>query len=109
MNDKFAGCVVALVTFVVISTMLLLGGVIISRSIADWRHAGALVQVAEQETEQTRIEWGARTEIARIQADADKKTSWAFVAFYIVRYGLWVASGLWVVAGALLLKGWAKR
>jgi hypothetical protein len=82
-----------------------MGGAAVSRSIADWRHAGAIVQVAEQETEQTQIEWAARTEIARIEADADKKTSWAFVAFYLVRYGAWVASGLMVLAVGLWVWG----
>jgi phosphosulfolactate phosphohydrolase-like enzyme len=109
MKDTFEGCVVALMGAVVVGAFLLMGGAAVSRSIADWRHAGAIVQVAEQETEQTQIEWAARTEIARIEADATKKTSFAFVAFYLVRYGVWVASALWVVAGALWLWGRGQR
>lgn len=105
MRDTFEGCVVALMGLAFVAVLLLTGGAVISRSVADWRHAGAMVQVAEQETEQTRIEWTARTEIARIEADATKKTSFAFVAFYLVRYGVWVASGLCVMGGALWLWG----
>jgi hypothetical protein len=96
---------VALMGLAFVAVLLLTGGAVISRSVADWRHAGAMVQVAEQETEQTRIEWTARTEIARIEADATKKTSFAFVAFYLVRYGVWVASGLMVLAVGLWVWG----
>jgi hypothetical protein len=109
MRDTFEGCVVTLLGAVVVGAFLLMGGAAVSRSIADWRHAGAIVQVAEQETEQARIEWAARTEIARIEADADKKTSFAFVAFYLVRYGVWVASGLCVAGGALWAWGKGRR
>ncbi len=105
MRDTFEGCVVALMGLAFVAVLLLTGGAVISRSVADWRHAGAMVQVAEQETEQTRIEWTARTEIARIEADATKKTSFAFVAFYLVRYGVWVASGLMVLAVGLWVWG----
>jgi hypothetical protein len=104
-RDTFEGCVVALMGLAFVAVLLLTGGAVISRSVADWRHAGAMVQVAEQETEQTRIEWTARTEIARIEADATKKTSFAFVAFYLVRYGVWVASGLMVLAVGLWVWG----
>jgi hypothetical protein len=109
MRDTFEGCAVALLAVVVVGTLVFMGGAGVSRSIADWRHAGAIVQVAEQETEQTRIEWAARTEIARIEADATKKTSWAFAAFYLVRYGVWVASGLCVAGGALWAWGKVRR
>ena len=105
MRDTFEGCVVALMGLAFVAVLLLTGGAVISRSVADWRHAGAMVQVAEQETEQTRIEWTARTEIARIEADATKKTSFAFVLFYLVRYGVWVASGLMVLAVGLWVWG----
>jgi hypothetical protein len=88
-----------------VALLFVMSGAAISRSVADWRHAGAIVQVAEQETEQTRIEWAARTEIARIEADADKKTSFAFVVFYLVRYGVWVAFGLMVLAVGLWVWG----
>ena len=103
------GCAEWVVAFVVgtcmVALLSLMSGAILSRSFADWRHAGAMVQVAEQETEQTRIEWTARTEIARIEADATKKTSFAFVLFYLVRYGVWVASGLMVLAVGLWVWG----
>lgn len=105
MRDTFEDCVVALMAVVVFGTLIFMGDAAISRSLADWRHAGAMVEVAEQETEQTRIEWTARTEIARIEADADKKTSFAFVLFYLVRYGVWVASGLMGLAGGLWVWG----
>lgn len=103
------GCAEWVVAFVVgtamVALLFLMSGAVVGRSLADWRHAGAMVEVAEQETEQTRIEWAARTEIARIEADATKKTSFAFVLFYLVRYGVWVASGLMVLAVGLWVWG----
>lgn len=96
-------------TVLLLACLSFLGAAAVIDSLADWRHAGAIVQVAEQETEQTRIEWNARTEIATIQADATKKTSFAFVAFYLVRYGVWVASGLCATAGLLWVAGRGQR
>lgn len=51
---------------------------------------------AQQETEQTRIEWDAKVEIEEIRADADKKTSFNFVLFWLVRLAAW-AIGLLVL------------
>jgi len=68
------------------------------------------VQIAEtQTTERTkinadamvetyRIQYGAQVDIAGIQADATKKTSFAFSAFYLVRALIWLvglAVALW--------------
>ena len=47
-------------------------------------------------TERTRIEWDGRVKIASIQADATKKTSFAFVL-------LWVARALFAVAGIVII------
>lgn len=52
---------------------------------------------AQQETEQTRIEWDAKVEIEEIRADADKKTSFNYVIFYVIRLAAWVL-GLLVLA-----------
>lgn len=106
------GCVVALLGLILASALLLMGGAVISRSIADWRHAGAIVQVAEQETERTRILADAAVEIAEIQADATKKTSFAFVAFWSVRALTWVltfAAGLvWLLVVVKAVNQWTS-
>ena len=52
---------------------------------------------AQQVTEQARIEWGAKVEIAKVEADADKKTSFNYVIFYVIRLASWVL-GLLVLA-----------
>jgi len=52
---------------------------------------------AQQETEQVRIEWDAKVEIAKVEADADKKTSFNYVIFYVIRLASWVL-GLLVLA-----------
>lgn len=63
----------------------------------DWRlGASDAVTVAQ-------IQADRDIQIARIEADATKKTSWAYVAFYLVRYGVWVVLVLWVVVAALAL------
>lgn len=56
-------------------------------------------------TTRTRIEWETRldmkaldVDIASIQADATKKTSFAFVLFYLVRVLIGVAIGLFAAA-----------
>jgi len=61
---------------------------------------------AVQTTEQTRIEWGAKVEIAKIEADASKKTSFNYVVFWLIRFFTWVL-GLLTVGFAGLL-GWQK-
>jgi hypothetical protein len=58
-----------------------------------------------QTTERTDIEWEARTEIARIEADADKKTSPAFSLFWLTRFLLWLAAGFIGLSFLLKLKG----
>lgn len=46
------GCLSILFVLAVIALLFFAGCASITRSLADWRHAGAMVAVAEQETEQ---------------------------------------------------------
>ena len=61
---------------------------------------------AVETTEQTRIEWGAKVEIAEIQADANKKTSFNYVVFWLIRFFTWVMAVLLVALAGLM--GWQK-
>lgn len=94
MRGTFEVCVIAVLGLMVVGTLMLLGGAAISRSIADWHISNNAVTIAQ-------IQADRDVRIAEIEADATKKTSWAFVAFYLARYGAWVASGLCVVGGGL--------
>lgn len=103
------GCLTALLT-------LCLGVMVVAMSIEAIATAGATKTVAREQTrqveieqtqatERTRIEWDARTEIAGIEADAVKKTSWAFLGLTIWQ----TATLIWACAIALFLmyrKGW---
>lgn len=75
---------VSLAGMVMIATLLTYAGcAAIAEPISEYGQA-------RQETEQARIEWGAKVEIAEIEADADKKTSFNYVIFYVIRLAAWV-------------------
>lgn len=69
--------------------------------------AGATVRTWIEQTQLTarvQAEWNGRVEIARIWADAHKKTDASFILFYLSRFMLWaggilsgVAILLWLV------------
>ena len=48
--------------------------------------------VERNHTERTRIEADRDVEVARINADATKKTDFTFVLFYLARFGVWAGS-----------------
>ena len=52
-------------------------------------------------TERTRIEADRDVEIARINADATKKTDFTFLLFWLARFGVWAGSITMLFAGAL--------
>ncbi len=82
--------------YIVIGTAFAVNG------LAQWRAAGAPAAVAEQRTEQTRIEWAGRVEVAKVEADADKKTSWAYVGFWLLRATTWLTTIAAVIVAGLV-------
>lgn len=64
--------------------------------------------IARQATEQTRIEWDARVEIAQIQADVAKKTSVAFSLFWLMRLTTWTLAGLLVGLVVTVFAKWRE-
>lgn len=111
------GGIVASLTIFVILALLLLGACgVITNGVASMvdsttTNGASVVNTWTQEsnaTTRTRIEWDGRkylsdneVKIAGIQADTTKKTSFAFVLFWVVRLLFWVAGimlALWVVA-----------
>lgn len=108
---KGLGCALALILFIAIVTMAGIG--LVATSMAGYGQAREQTkQVAIRETEatnRTRIEWDARVEIAEVQADATRKTSWAFVGFYLLRALLWIAGALWLLVGVKAVQRWISN
>lgn len=108
------GCISMIAIIILVGLLFMAGAASISRSFADWRMsangATAAIQGTEQvrihetqETERVRIVTDGSVEIARIQADATKKTSLAFSAFWLVRAFLWAVTGLLVLVGVRVI------
>ena len=57
--------------------------------------------VERNHTERTRIEADRDVEVARINADATKKTDFTFLLFWLARFGVWAGSITMLFAGAL--------
>ena len=57
--------------------------------------------VERNHTERTRIEADRDVEVARINADATKKTDFTFLLFFLARFGVWAGSITMLFAGAL--------
>jgi hypothetical protein len=102
-------CMAALFILILLASLLVGSGVLISRAVADLGNSAASVlnTGAEQRglTARTRIEWDARVAIAKIQADATKKTSVAFVLFWVTRLLTWVTVGIMSVVAV----AWAAQ
>lgn len=112
---KEFGCMVIIALIIAVVLSAAVGGV--SLSLADYGQAC-------EETKQTQIAAASAERVAAIQAeaaigvaainaDAQKKSSWAFSGFYLTRAVVWVVSGavglLWIVVGtALITKRMAK-
>ena len=64
------------------------------------------VVVAHEQTLQTEIEWDAKVQIESGRADASKKTSFEYVMFYAIRFGIWLIVLLLLVLVARL--AWNK-
>lgn len=107
MSNIPKGCATLILATGIVIVLAFAGMTSIARSLADWRVSANGATVALQETAQTRIEWDARTEIARIDADATKKTSFAFVGFYLARAITWAAGLVWVAVAVLFFVRWA--
>ena len=95
------------ITFGCLSTLLALclGAMVVATSCEAIATAGATKVVAYEQTKQTQINADANVEIARINADATKKTSAAFSLFYLLRYLAWLSA----IAVALWVAVWAKE
>lgn len=95
-------CLGALLIILLFASVLVGGSVLISRAVADLGNSAADVLTTgieqRQLTTRTGIEWDGRIEIARIQADTTKKTSFAFVLFWVVRLLSWTSALCLVIA-----------
>lgn len=94
-QEVIALWVVALLLFTVIGiTTIIKTGTI---------EAGATVRTWIEQTQLTarvQAEWNGRVEIARIWADAHKKTDASFILFYLERFMLWAGG---ILAGVTIL------
>jgi hypothetical protein len=112
-------CLSVLFILILLASLLVGSGVLISRAVADLGNSVADVLATgieqRQMTTRTGIEWNGRVAIAKIQADATKKTSFAFILFWLTRLLTWVAAGIMsIVAVAWILqimgeKSWVKN
>jgi hypothetical protein len=118
-SSSSGSCLSVLFILILLASLLVGSGVLISRAVADLGNSAASVLNTSTEqrglTTRTRIEWDGRVAIAEIQADAAKKTSFAFILFWVTRLLTWVAAGIMsVVAVAWTLqimgeKSWVKN
>lgn len=91
-----------LATFGCLTTILavVFGAMVIAMSIEAIATASARKVEAYEQTKQVQITADANVEIAKVNADATKKTSPAFSLFYLLRYLVWLSAAavaLWVV------------
>lgn len=122
----FRGCVTALAILLILGVLTFAGCTAIIRPFTDWRESANAAKVAEQQaiaakavakeqTTQTAIEWDGRVDIAKIQtngevqiarieADRDKKTSWQFSIFYLIRGLAWIVGVAMAAVGAYFLR-----
>lgn len=56
-------------------------------------------------TSRTRIEWNGRVRIEEIKADAQKKTDFTFLLFYVSRFLIWAGVIVAAIGGGLWLLG----
>ena len=91
-------CIVALLVIVLVGAGLVIGIFTVATAIGDYGEA-------LEQTKQVRIVADAAVQITKIDADASKKTSWAFAAFWLVRFVTWVACGGWLLIIVMWLKG----
>ena len=95
------------ITFGCLSTLLALclGAMVIATSCEAIATASATKVVAYEQTKQAQINADAMVAIARIDADATKKTSLKFSVFYLLRYLAWLSG----IAVALWVAVWVKE
>lgn len=107
------GCATLIIAGFMIAAVILFLVAVILNSLSQWRQSANAVAVEQQHTEQVtvtqeqtteraRVEWGARTDIAEIEADATKKTSWAFAGFWLLRAATWIATIAAILVGGLV-------
>jgi hypothetical protein len=97
MSTTFKGCASLLAVLGIVLILMFAGTKSIISQLAAWDRNSEAVAIAEQQTEQTRIQWGAQVQMAEIAADTTKKTDNTFVAFWVLRAFAWGA-GIIVVA-----------
>jgi hypothetical protein len=106
-------CLATIFILLILLSIVVGGGVLISRAIADTANSAADVLTTgieqRQLTTRTGIEWDGRVEIARIQADVDKKTSFAFVLFWVTRLLTWASAAFMSIAAvSWIMQQWRK-
>lgn len=109
-RNPLHGCIASIV-FVSLVMVAIVGGCSFVSynvaSIADSVGQTRQVSIHEvQATKRTGIEWDARVEMDRIEADVTKKTSLKFSVFFVVRFALWF---IVLYAGYFMLEKWSNR
>lgn len=110
--DNSGGILVSLIVMIILMATLLGACGLITNSVASMVNSGASVaNTWTQEsgaTARTRIEWESRVdmkeldvEIAEINADAQKKTDFTFLLFWVTRFMFVAATTCAIVAGGL--------
>lgn len=104
------GCASIIILLALAALLITAGVTRISENLADWKQADSYVKTVEvqetQATERTRIIVDGNIEIAKIQADVDKKTDFTYLLFWVVRaaaWGLGIVAVFWAITKAVLL------
>lgn len=112
--DNSGGIVVSLIIMTILMAALLGACGLITNSAANMVDSGAsVVNTWTQEsnaTTRTRIEWESRVdmraldvEIAKVNADAQKKTDFTFLLFWVTRFLFVAATVCAIVAGGIYM------
>lgn len=97
---KGLGC--GLIVIIFMAIVAASGIYAIATKIADYGEA-------REQTKQVQIVADAAVKIAETNADATKKTSMTFVAFYAVRALLWGGGIVWALVAGAVIQRWMVR
>ena len=117
--DNSSGILASLIIMIVLMASLLGACGLIANSAANMVDSGASVantwSQESGDTARTRIEWDARVdmkaldvEIAKVNADAQKKTDFTFLLFWVTRFLFIAATVCALIAGGIYLANLLK-
>lgn len=99
-------CVSIIGLAMMLALLVFAGCTAIMQPLSEEIQSRSAVAVAHEQTLQTEMEWDAKVQIESGRADASKKTSFEYVMFYAIRFGIWLIVLLLLVLVARL--AWNK-